>query len=325
MGFVTGLLLFRYLSISDSIENAVVTALLIGLCGIFCAYLVYYSTNALNRIISWQKMPGTRLIVGVLSQTVLLLSCILLLTYIFWVFRGTNGRFLTEYFQTVIKVGILIFLSIFLYSIVYFAIYSYYQYSKVQIEQVELARKQIDLQLNALRAQLSPHYLFNNLNTISLLILKDKDQAEEFIRRLAKSFQYTLSTYERRLVSLEEELLFVDDYVYLLETRFGKNLTVKVNISKENFDQKTPPLALQMLVENAVKHNVFNLENPLTIQIGNDDKWLWVSNNKTEQTKGRPSFKIGLNNINSRYKILTNQEIIIKNDDHFTVKLPVIK
>jgi len=178
--------------------------------------------------------------------------------------------------------------------------------------------------LRALKDQLSPHYLFNNLNTISSLIYKDKSLAEAYIRKLAGSYQYTLETYDKSLVSLKEEMKFVKAYEYMLKTRFQDQIEIDYLIPDEQMESQLPPLSIQMLVENAAKHNQLSKENPLKIEIGGDHKYLWVKNNKTKSPGGIQSFKIGLSNINARFKLLSSKEIIVENKEDFLVKLPLI-
>ncbi|RQH16789.1 histidine kinase [Okeania hirsuta] len=115
-------------------------------------------------------------------------------------------------------------------SVLYFAFYSYYLYTQGQVNEIKRSRKQIDLQLRALKDQLSPHYLFNNLNTISSLLYKDKSLAEAYIRKLAGSYQYTLETYDKSLVSLREEMDFVKAYDYMLKTRFRDQIEIKYSV-----------------------------------------------------------------------------------------------
>ncbi|MEZ4781586.1 MAG: histidine kinase [Flavobacteriaceae bacterium] len=228
------------------------------------------------------------------------------------------------YQSNLIKLGIILFILMLIYNIIYFALYSYYSYSKLQIETVKFERKHYELQLKALKSQLSSHFLFNNLNTISSLAFKDVEQAENYIRGLAKIYHYTLNSYHVKLVSIQEEMDVVKAYLSLLSTRFGNVLNYSINISETNLKHKIPPLALQMLVENAVKHNQASTTNPLNIEVFEEHDQLVIRNNITNSPKKISSFNIGLNNINSRFKLLYNKEISIEEDNHYTVKIPII-
>ena len=128
------------------------------------------------------------------------------------------------------KIGILITIVLFLYEIFYGWFYSYRHYAHTQVEWLRSERWQLELQFESLKSQISPHFLFNCLNTISSLLYKDSKLAEEFIRRMAETFQYVLNNQKRTFVSLREELEFVKSYYYLLQVRFENNLKLEVNI-----------------------------------------------------------------------------------------------
>jgi LytS/YehU family sensor histidine kinase len=206
-------------------------------------------------------------------------------------------------------------------------LFSYHQYAVMQIQAVHLKRTQLALQTELLRSQLSPHYLFNSLNTISSLAHRNAGQAEEFVRKLAHTYQYVLDTHDRPLVSLAEELAFVRAYNYLLSVRFEGAIQIREEVAAHLLGCRVPPLTLQMLVENAVKHNAVSRESPLHICIYSDsENHLNVIN-----TIGKPgpdarehSLKVGLENIRKRYRYHTNQKIQITREGYFTVRLPLL-
>ena len=148
--------------------------------------------------------------------------------------------------------------------------------------------------------------------------------AESFIRKLAELYQYTLRSYQKKLTTLEEELEFVDSYQYLLKTRFGDKFQCDIQVDQDVLTSKIPPLTLQMLLENAVKHNVLDESNPLKIRVFIDNKHIVVKNNVTKKPKKVSSFQIGLKNINSRYLLLHEEGIVVTNGENFQVKLPII-
>jgi LytS/YehU family sensor histidine kinase len=176
-----------------------------------------------------------------------------------------------------------------------------------------------------LKSQISPHYLFNSLNTISSLIFKDTQSAEQFIRRLAQTYQYILSTQNKSYVLLKDEVEFVQSYYYLLRIRFQQQLTVDINLPSGIMNSKIPPLTLQMLVENAVKHNNMSNDKKLFIYItAQDNTYVKVMNTKTGNQFNVSSFKVGLENIRKRYQFFTEKQIEVKDDEKFVVSLPVI-
>jgi LytS/YehU family sensor histidine kinase len=150
--------------------------------------------------------------------------------------------------------------------------------------------------------------------------------AEEFIRRMADTFRYVLSNQKQKLVSLRQEVEFVKAYYYLMQVRYEDHLRMEVNLPKNVLDTSIPPLTLQMLVENAVKHNQISKENPLLVYISaRDNTHIIVTCTKTILMNPSASFKIGLENIKNRYHFFTEEKIIVKDDEKFVVQLPVIK
>jgi LytS/YehU family sensor histidine kinase len=223
------------------------------------------------------------------------------------------------------KLFILILVTAFIYKVVYTLLFSYNQYAVTQIETVQNERKQLELQFEALKSQLSPHYLFNSLNTISSLIYNDPQTAEQFIRRLAITYQYILATRHKKYVLLLDEIEFVQSYYYLLRIRFQQSLTLEINLPNSVMNSPIPPLTLQLLVENAVKHNTISPDKPLFIYISAvDNMELKVMNTKNDSAQSSASFRIGLENIRKRYQFFTNKKIDVKDDEKFVVSLPVI-
>jgi len=291
------------------------------------AFVVNKSDQLLNQLIPWKKSVPIRMLSGIVTNTLMVILIafgisILILTF----YNGESfEEIVNKYQQPAIKLVIIALISVIIYSIVYFALFSYNQYAVVQIDSVKLERRQLNLQFEALKSQLSPHYLFNCLNTISSLVYKDAGQAEVFIRRLAQTYKYILSTNNQRLVEVVKEVEFVKSYYYLLKVRYENSFDLEINLPEKIMFSKLPPLTLQILVENAVKHNVFSKENPLEVNIGtNDENMIEVSNTKTEKPADTSSFRVGLSNIKSRYKFFTESNIEIVDNDSFTVSLPIL-
>ncbi|MEX0290652.1 MAG: sensor histidine kinase [Flavobacteriaceae bacterium] len=323
VGFLLGILLYGYIH-SSGFQN-ISELLLSGLLGIIVSYITYYSNGLLNGWFPWKEQPGVRLLCGITLQGGLGILTVFGCLWIYTSLSGKPSLFLNDPQDVLIKIMLLLFSIALIYNIIYFATYAYYQYAKGQLMQIQLQRKQTQLQLGALKNQLSPHFLFNSINTLSSLFQKDVKKAEIFIRSLAKSYQYTLQTYEDPLVSLKEELDFVASYCYLIKTRFGDHLKMKIDLPEALLSSKVPPLTIQMLVENAVKHNIMDASRVLELGISSEAGKLLVVNNKTGKRPGIDSFKIGLNNITARYKLLTNQDVVIENTDEFKVLLPIIR
>ena len=326
-GAIFGFFITYFIVMGDAVETVSLGTLesVLGVVvGISSAYLIFITAVQLDRFLPWHKSEGNRLLVGIFVHFIVALGWSILLLYLISSFFSESMNFETIQELYLIKLSILLFILTLIIEIIYFALYSYYSYTTFQIETVRQERKQIELQLKALKSQLSPHFLFNSLNTISSLVFKDKEKAEGFIRKLAEMYQYTLQSYQQKLITLKEELDFVDSYQYLLKTRFGDKFQCEVEVDSELYATKIPPLTLQMLIENAVKHNVLEEENPLKIQVSIDSKYIVVRNNITRKPKKVSSFQIGLKNINARYLLLHEEGIIVTNGENFQVKVPVI-
>lgn len=225
-----------------------------------------------------------------------------------------------------VKIGILLFTGMVIYEIIYGWFYSYRHFAQKQVESLKIDRLQLELQIESLKSQISPHFLFNCLNTISSLLYKDTHLAEEFIRRMADTFQYVLKNQKRKTVTLREELDFVKAYYYLLQVRFENNLKLEINVPRNLLDSPIPPLTLQMLMENSVKHNVISKDQPLLVYVAaRDNTHLLVSNSKTKANANVSGFQVGLEAIHKRYAFFTAEKIKVTDSDKFVVQLPVLK
>ena len=191
----------------------------------------------------------------------------------------------------------------------------------------QLDRERSQAELEALRNQLDPHFIFNSLNTLNHLIVNNPQQAYLFNNKLAQVYKYFLINKNNELISLHDELEFIDSYFFLLQIRHDDKLNLMTELDGNNERViMIPPFALQILVENAIKHNEFNNENPLHIKIAMNHEYLKVSNNVKPKPYLVNSTGIGLKNLSSRYRILCHRDIVIENNERdFTVKLPLIK
>ncbi len=194
------------------------------------------------------------------------------------------------------------------------------------IRNAQIEREKILSQFELLKSQVNPHFLFNSLNTLNALIFKNSSEASDFLLKLSDYMRYLLTQNENTTHSLKEELKLVTDYAYLQKKRFGNNLMIDIDLSddlKEN--SLIPPLSIQILLENAIKHNIISQSKPLNINIYREIDYLVVKNNLQEIKDKIESTGIGLSNITSRYHILFKKEIKIdKSEDYFIVKLPII-
>ncbi len=191
----------------------------------------------------------------------------------------------------------------------------------------ELKNQQVRTQFEVLQNQMSPHFLFNSLNALTTLIAESQDLAIEFTVKLSEVYRYILQTKDKELVKLSEELEFVRAYLFLLQMRYPDNLQCHFSVDDESQEQYIPPLTLQMLVENAVKHNVVSKSSPLTVEIYTENGLsVIVKNNLQRKNTLEKSTKTGLANIRKRYEFLGNRDIdIITTAQNFMVAVPLIR
>ena len=209
---------------------------------------------------------------------------------------------------------------------IYELAYHFARLRHTEKERDRLEKEKLQAELQHLKGIVNPHFLFNNLNSLSSLISENPARAEDFLNELTKVFRYLLRNNETELTTLGEELQFLKSYYSLLETRYGVGLAMNLKIDSAYESFLLPPLTLQLLVENAVKHNQIQKECPLRIELFVDgDNLLVVRNNLSLKDRLVESTGIGLRNINSRYKLLNHQPpIIYKDNDFFSVIIPLI-
>ena len=190
----------------------------------------------------------------------------------------------------------------------------------------QLDKELMSAELNSLKGELDPHFVFNSLTTLSHLISVDAEKAQIFTHKLAQVYKYLLINKDRELISLNEEMKFADDYFFLLRMRYDDKLSLSFSIGEYTEKIMVVPCSLQLLIENAIKHNQFSYEEPLKINIELNGEYLNVANNLRIKQYVPDSTRIGLLNLSNRYRLIYNKKIIIdKGEDMFVVKLPLIK
>lgn len=270
------------------------------------------------------EFTGRRILVQLVTS---LAACGILSFVISWFYDVSSywGRSLLwqDYLFDLLVVFIFVFLIAGIYEGVFF--FSHWRMSVIETE--ELKKANLQSQFESLKNQVSPHFLFNSLNTLSSLIEENPETAIRFVNQLSKVYRYLLQSNEKELTTIKDELEFLDSYIFLLKTRFGEGLNFKVILPEEYLNSLIPPLTLQILVENAVKHNVVAAAKPLSIELRcNNEDIICVSNNKQKKIINVTSHGLGLANISAKYKLL-NKPAIQVNDglDEFIVSLPIIK
>lgn len=226
--------------------------------------------------------------------------------------------------------GYSLFNAIFIFFFLFAGFEILYHYAKMrhtEKEKEQLEKDKLRAELNQLKGIVNPHFLFNNLNSLSSLIGENPVQAESFLDELTKVFRYLLRNNQAELTTLELELQFIQSYYHLLQTRYGNGISLHIHLDEKYGEWRLPPLTLQLLIENAVKHNRLQKEHPLEMEIlsapGNT---LMVRNTVFKREGVVESTGFGLQNINARYKMLHLPEVKIEKDhQYFTVIIPLIE
>lgn len=196
----------------------------------------------------------------------------------------------------------------------------------VERENETLKRENLRSQYEVLKNELSPHFLFNSLNALQVLIRENPDVANQYVSHLSNVLRYSLQSSENQYIPLHEELELVDSYLFLLKMRYGDNLNIFIDLPPEIRYSKILPLTLQTLIENAVKHNEISKRNVLTISIVYHSENIVVTNNIQAKIGSEPSLGIGLSNLSQRYRIMSGHEIQVTNDQkEFKVYIPLLK
>jgi len=328
---IVGLALYSYLYYSETGNYLVIyenlTQLFSVIVGInIVGFSLFFINKWIGKKIFWKKNFALRFITGIIANFTFSILFILSLSLIYiHLFLGTNLEAINQNYPDIIsRVVILSFFFVFIYVIIDFSIFSYNQYSVVQLESIKLITQQIELQYEALKTQLSPHYLFNSLNTISSLIYKSPNLTEQFIRKLAATYKYILQSNDSKLICLSDELDFINDYKFLLGVRFGSAIQIQFDIENKYLSFLVPPLSLQILIENAVKHNVFDDDDKLIIDVKTHGGILEIQNNILEKPANSTSFNIGLTNIKNRFAFFTDSRIKVERNNNFTVQIPLL-
>ncbi|WP_420388590.1 sensor histidine kinase [Roseivirga sp.] len=278
-----------------------------------------YVSDYISTQISWLEQPVKRFIWGSVGVIIYSPAAVYFLYLMAYLITDVKVNDITDIAITAI--GITFVISFFLNAASFLK-----NWKQTALDAERLKKEQMATKYESLKNQVNPHFLFNSLNALTNLVYEDQDQAAKFIRQLSKVYRYVLDTRSKEVVSLETELQFVESYLFLQKIRFDDKL--KVNIDVEGYqDRMIPPLALQMLLENAIKHNTIAKDEPLTIDIKVEADRLIVSNNL--QIKNIPSEEssgMGLANIKARYEFLSDQPVVIeKTDKTFKVELPLLK
>ncbi len=287
-----------------------------------CIWIFLWIGNAatsdlVDRRIDWVTTPVKRFVVGMIVMTVYTLSAIFFLVWIFRVaFNFDVGSGLNDMLYTSLIITFVI--SLFMHGRGFLR-----NWRLAELEAEKAKQESIKANYESLKNQVNPHFLFNSLNALTSLVYEDQDKAAKFIKQLSEVYRYVLDTRNREVVPIDEELKFMESYLFLQQIRFGEKLRIRNELA--GLSGSVPPLSLQMLVENAIKHNIISQEHPLTIHLFSRDNELVVVNNLQQKLTSEDSSGVGLENIKRRYEFLSNRRVMVEKNQHtFSVKLPIL-
>ena len=320
MGNLMMLVIFRDLKFTGHLFLlASVNSVLVG--GTF-AIVLGILVKILDRKMHWLQSPLRRLIVQVVL-TIVIVMVIIAITIpilgLFWNQQITSEIFLSQmFFMMKIAFAFLLVGTLLTNAIMFFK-----NWKEAAVQQEKLKREQLALQYETLKSQINPHFLFNNLNSLTSLISSDPEKAIDFVKKLSEVYRYVLDQKDHELVDLKTELKFLESYVFLQKIRFGSNLVVAVDVGTGNF--KVIPLSVQILVENAIKHNEISDKKPLKIRIFIDDEYYLTVENDLQKKSGSEGSGTGIQNIRDQYDFFSDRKVTISfNSERFRVSIPLL-
>lgn len=289
-----------------------------------CSLLV---SHWLDKKLPWQDSPKRRFAIQLVLQSIAVILVFMLVMFLLELTTPESERdddFDWVDLRQFFFMGILLS---FIITAIYTGDYLIRKWRDSVMEAAAFKQVALQAELQSLKAQLDPHFMFNNFSTLANLIVEGPDDALAFLHRLSQVYRYMINNLEKDVISLKEELDFIEAYIYLIRIRFGDNLHISMAIPDVYKTWGIAPASLQLLVENAVKHNIAAKTQPLYITIGITDHFmLEVKNNLQRITAPTPSTKMGLQNIRQRYRLLTGKEpVITETADTFSVQVPLIE
>jgi sensor histidine kinase YesM len=271
-----------------------------------------------SRRFSWLHSPFKRLVVGIVTTIVYTLLVMLVMMKFYEQVIGLNfgRRFMSTLYVTM---GFTFLVSLILHSHDFLK-----RWKQASLDREKFEKESVTAKYESLKNQVNPHFLFNSLNALTNLVYEDQDKAAKFIKQLSEVYRYVLDTRDKEVVPLEEEMKFLQSYLFLQKIRFGDKLDVQLSLN--GTVTSVAPLALQMLIENAIKHNIVSEDDPLRIRVFPENGYITVENNlQRKGALGEPSSGVGLENICKRYEFLSDRKVEIMEDDRtFKVRIPML-
>ncbi|MDP4291774.1 MAG: histidine kinase [Bacteroidota bacterium] len=284
----------------------------------------YFWGDFMTRTFPWRKGPLRTLLICFASGIVISMIIIVLVNLLWYNLRSKEPVSLAVLFDQGFFVMISELIITIIITLGHYMANFFVEWKKLLIQEEQFKREALNLQFNALKNQVNPHFLFNSLNVLTSLVETDPPLAVKFIKQLSEVYRYVLEHKDKELIELSTELQFVNAFVYLQKIRFDHSLVVDITL--DDVAGRIIPLSLQMLVENAIKHNIISEDKPLNISITAEEGYLVVNNNLQKKKVIHETGSIGLDNIRNRYAYFTGLPVVVEEtNDRFTVKLPLIE
>ncbi|MEE9350061.1 MAG: histidine kinase [Flavobacteriaceae bacterium] len=313
--------------VSNGFNNSITNLLLVFAVHFLYSFVITFVNFKfivfLNTYFPIKEYPKKRLFYGIFGSIILTMLAIVMLRLFTVLVIEKNS------FETFLNTDKSYYIFSFILSanvlITVYAIHFYKALSSNKVEEQKVVSKTESAKFESLKNQLDPHFLFNSLNVLTSLIEENPKQAEKFTTKLSKIYRYVLQQKNQDLIEVNKELQFAKNYMALLKLRFENAIDFNIPETLQNDHLKIVPLALQLLLENAIKHNVISETNKLYINISQENNYLVIKNNINPKSNLEKSTKVGLNNIIDRYALITTSNVIIeKTDTEFIVKLPLL-
>ena len=292
----------------------------------FLAIIIFQEIGWLQKMLPWKKNVTKRIVAEFFLTITTVFVTMAILAYFTYPlhleFSGLKANYNEHLFE---ELSIGTFMLVLILSITEGS-YFFNEWKNGLVLSEKLNKEKVESQLEALRNQANPHFLFNSLNVLSSLVHTDPDKAEEFINKFASVYRYVLNIQDKNLVTLKEELDFLNSYLYLQKIRFSEGLEIEIDINKEFEEHFVLPFSLQSMVENAIKHNIVSKDLPLKVNVYFKDDKICVTNNIQLRDNEDETTGMGLKNLQQRYFLLANvmPEYEQKNEE-FVVCIPLLK
>ncbi|MGB5982397.1 MAG: 2TM domain-containing protein [Nonlabens sp.] len=280
--------------------------------------------HVMDGFLTWEENGLKRLIIGAVGSVIVTMLVLFILLFVVrvMIYDESVSSFFENQEWEWYWFGLIITLVI---TVIFHAIYFYKELQRRRVKEQTTIARSAEAQFDALKNQLDPHFLFNSLNVLVSLIEENPKAATKFTTSLSKVYRYVLEQRNKSLIAVDEELQFARTYVHLLKMRFEDSLEIQIPEHSSNPDMKVVPLSLQLLLENAVKHNIVSDSKPLEISIYEKGNQLVVENNLQPKAVVKKGSGVGLKNIASRYGLLTDRVMgVEKGADAYKVEIPIL-